>query len=111
MIAAERTPPTGSFSPKLISFDVFGTLINVRDGSYAAFQSILDDISGCNIDVRSFWEYWEHRNIAHYWEPYRRYRDICDLSLAETFTHFAIKGSSQLIERYFDAFPGLALFP
>lgn len=29
--------------PKLMSFDVFGTLISVRDSSYAAFEHILED--------------------------------------------------------------------
>ena len=101
----------GRLVPKLLSFDVFGTLIDVRAGSYAAFQSILKDCGAEHIDVKAFWEHWEERNIAHYWEPYRRYRDICELSLAEAFEHFAIKGSPRLIERYFDAFPGLALFP
>ena len=40
------------------------------------------------VDVKAFWEHWEHRNIAHYWEPYRTYREICELSLEETFVHF-----------------------
>jgi 2-haloacid dehalogenase len=111
MIAAERTTPIGSFSPKLISFDVFGTLISVRESSYAAFQSILDDVGGRNVDVRALWEYWEHRNIAHYWEPYRRYRDICALSLTDAFAHFNLHGNPALIERYFDAFSDFALFP
>jgi 2-haloacid dehalogenase len=99
------------FSPKLISFDVFGTLINVRESSYAAFQSILDDVDGRDVDVRSFWEYWEHRNIAHYWEPYRRYRDICALSLEETFGHFGLNGTPALVGRYFDAFSDFTLYP
>jgi hypothetical protein len=30
--------------PKLISFDVFGTLISVRESSYGAFERILDDV-------------------------------------------------------------------
>jgi 2-haloacid dehalogenase len=111
MIAAERTTPIGSFSPKLISFDVFGTLISVRGSSYAAFQSTLDDVGGRNVDVRAFWEYWEHRNIAHYWQPYRRYRDICALSLMDAFAHFNLHGNPALIERYFDAFSDFALFP
>jgi 2-haloacid dehalogenase len=111
MIAAGRTAPVQSFSPKLISFDVFGTLISVRESSYAAFQSILDEVGGRNIDVEAFWEFWEHRNIAHYWEPYRRYRDICTLSLADAFTHFGLRGEPVLIERYFEAFPDFALFP
>jgi hypothetical protein len=46
MITDEHAATSGSFSPKLISFDVFGTLISVREGSYAAFQSILDDVGG-----------------------------------------------------------------
>ena len=52
--------------PELLSFDVFGTLVRVREGSYAAFRSILEDCGCPHIDVRAFWEYWEERNIAHY---------------------------------------------
>ena len=96
---------------KLLSFDVFGTLISVRDGSYDAFRSILADAGGAGVDVKAFWEHWEHRNIAHYWDPYRRYRDICELSLAETFAHFGLSGSPKLIERYFEAFQGFELYP
>ena len=107
------TPRTlhGRLAPQLISFDVFGTLIDVRSGSYAAFQSILADCGATAIDVKAFWEHWEERNIAHYWEPYRRYRDICELSLAETLQHFGIEGSARLIERYFAAFADFTLFP
>lgn len=97
--------------PKLMSFDVFGTLIDVRAGSYAAFQTILADAGAPHVDVKAFWEHWEERNIAHYWEPYRSYRDICELSLDETLAHFNAHASPRLIERYFDAFPGFALFP
>lgn len=101
----------GLLVPKLMSFDVFGTLIDVRGGSYAAFQSILADAGATHIDVKAFWEHWEERNIAHYWEPYRRYRDICELSLSETLDHFSVRASPKLIQRYFDAFPGFTLFP
>src|SRR5262245_17842011 len=99
------TSPPGSanalkLAPKLISFDVFGTLISVRDGSYAAFRSILNDTSARGLDVRAFWEYWEHRNITHYWEPYRSYREVCTTSLAETFEHYGLQGDPRLIERY-----------
>ena len=97
--------------PKLMSFDVFGTLISVRDSTYDAFASILADSNADHIDVKAFWEHWEERIIAHYWEPYQRYRDICALSLAETFTHFSIKGDARLIARYFEAFPKLVLYP
>jgi 2-haloacid dehalogenase len=96
--------------PKLMSFDVFGTLISVRDSSYGAFERILADAGAAAVDVKAFWEYWEHRNIAHYWEPYRSYREICELSLVEAFAHFGLKGEGRLIERYFDAFPRFFLY-
>jgi 2-haloacid dehalogenase len=97
--------------PKLLSFDVFGTLVNSREGSYGAFASILRDAGGVGVDVKAFWEHWEARNIAHYWEPYRRYRDVCEISLAEAFAHFGLHGEPRLIGRYFDAFPRFALYP
>jgi 2-haloacid dehalogenase len=96
--------------PKLMSFDVFGTLVNVRENSYGAFASILRDVGGSGIDVKAFWEHWETRNIAHYWEPYRRYRDICEISLGETFAHFGLDGDPALITRYFDVFPRFVPF-
>ena len=95
----------------LLSFDVFGTLINVREGSYDAFRSILRDCGRSDIDVRAFWEYWEERNIAHYWEPYRPYKEICALSLREAFAHFDVPGDASAISRYFDAFSQFRLYP
>jgi len=97
--------------PKLMSFDVFGTLISVRDSSYGAFEHILADARASGVDVKAFWEYWEHRNIAHYWEAYRSYREICALSLDEAFRHFGIAGGDgRLIEHYFAAFPRFFLY-
>ena len=100
----------GRLRPKMMSFDVFGTLISVRDSSYGAFEGILADTGAHHLDVKAFWEHWEQRNIAHYWEPYRSYRKICELSLAETFAHFEIPGDCRLIDRYFEAFPRFFLF-
>jgi len=97
--------------PALLSFDVFGTLISVRDGSYPAFESILAEVGGRALDVKAFFEHWEARNIAHYWEPYRRYREICALSLAESFEHYGLHGDEKLIERYFAVFPRFRLYP
>jgi 2-haloacid dehalogenase len=94
----------------MISFDVFGTLISVRDSSYGAFERIAADAGARDLDVKAFWEHWEHRNIAHYWDPYRSYREICELSLAETFEHFGVHGDSRLIEHYFEAFPSFFLY-
>ncbi len=96
--------------PKMMSFDVFGTLISVRDSSYSAFERVLAGAGAHHIDVKTFWEHWEHRNIAHYRDPYRSYREICEISLAETFAHFRIAGDSRLIGHYFDAFPKFFLY-
>ena len=96
--------------PKLISFDVFGTLISVRESSYGAFERILDDAGADRVDVKAFWEHWEHRNIVHYREPYRTYREICALSLQESFAHFGLTGEGRLIERYFESFPRFFLY-
>ncbi len=101
---------TGQLRPQLMSFDVFGTLLDVRAGSYAAFQSILDDSGAGHLDVKLFWEDWEHRNIAQYWQPYRGYRAICRNSLAQSFAHFGVAGDCALIERYFAAFGDFPLF-
>ncbi|MHC2438888.1 HAD family hydrolase [Bradyrhizobium sp. USDA 4451] len=102
--------PPERLKPKLMSFDVFGTLISVRDSSYGAFERILSDAGASHVDVKAFWEHWEHRNIAHYWDSYRSYREICELSLAETFAHFKVVGDCRLIDRYFEAFPRFFLY-
>jgi 2-haloacid dehalogenase len=96
--------------PKLISFDVFGTLISARESSYGAFARILGDVGADRIDVKAFWEYWEDQNIVHYWEPYRTYREICELSLQESFAYFGLTGEGRLIERYFESFPSFFLY-
>ena len=97
---------------KLLSFDVFGTLISVRDSSYGAFEQILSEADAAHVDVKAFWEHWEERNIAHYWEPWRPYKEICRTSLAETFSHFSISGGNPAaIQHYFDAFDRFELYP
>lgn len=65
-----------------------------------------------HVDPGAFWEHWEDRNIAHYREPYRSYKEICRLSLDETFRRFGVAGGDGgLIQRYFDAFPRFTLYP
>lgn len=102
---------SATLDPKLVSFDVFGTLISVRDSSYDAFRSILRDGGRPDVDVKAFWEFWEERNIAHYWEAYRPYKEICELSLAEAYMHFGIHGRTTLIQRYFEAFGNFRCYP
>src|SRR4029078_11962632 len=96
---------------KLLSFDVFGTLISVRQSSHAAFERILRGAGGAHVDVKAFWEAWEERNIEAYWGAYRPYKDICRDSLAATFEAFALKGNAETIAYYFEAFPKFELYP
>ena len=56
---------------KLLSFDVYGTLVNTPPSNAKAFQTILSHAGAANIDPLSFYNLWESRNIAHYLEPYR----------------------------------------
>ena len=103
----------GDFEPqrlKLLSFDVFGTLIRVREGSYAAFARILGSAGAPEVDVKAFWEAWEERNIAAYWGEYRPYKQICRQSLADTFEAFGLKGNPDTITYYFEAFAGFELY-
>ncbi len=94
-----------------LSFDVFGTLIGVRDGSYGAFRRILEEAGAHDVDVRAFWEHWEELNIAAYWKPYRPYKEICRASLAQAFADYGVDGDPAMIRLYFDAFPRFALYP
>jgi 2-haloacid dehalogenase len=96
---------------KLLSFDVFGTLISVREGSYGAFARILQAAAASHLDVKAFWEAWEERNIVGYWGPYRPYKEICRQSLAATFAAFGVKGDPDSIAFYFEAFPSFELYP
>jgi 2-haloacid dehalogenase len=95
----------------LISFDVYGTLVDVRAGSHGAFAAILRAVGAPHIDALEFWEQWEAANIRRYHAPYTPYRDICRASLAETFQHFGVRGDPDLIQHYFDAFPRFRRFP
>ncbi len=108
-------PPTHrrvrTSAPELLSFDVFGTLVDVRQGSRDAFAAILARCGGGHIDPLQFWEHWEHGNMRRYWDPYRPYREICRQSLIASFEHFELKGDPALIELYFDAFAGFPRFP
>src|ERR1700742_3922728 len=100
------------FNPRLLSFDVYGTLINTPPANLRAFQTILADAGRSDLDPEAFYSFWEQRNIVHYSEPYRTYKDICRVSLAEAYGHFGITtGKDDAINRYFDCFPSMRLYP
>jgi 2-haloalkanoic acid dehalogenase type II len=97
--------------PTLLSFDVFGTLVDSRGGSRDAFEAILHAAGGAHVDPMEFQDHWELANIRRYREPYRSYKLICRDSLFETFAHFGVGGDPGLIQLYFDAYPSSARFP
>jgi 2-haloacid dehalogenase len=97
---------------KLLSFDVYGTLVNTPPTNAKAFRIILEEAGAPNIDALAFYQFWESRNIVHYRELYRSYREIGELSLEEAFENFGIAGGrADLIERYFELFPEMQLYP
>jgi len=97
---------------KLLSFDVYGTLVNTPPANAKAFQAILLDAGAANVDALAFYNYWESRNIAHYREPYRSYKAICRTSLEEAFAHFKITDADpSLIEHFFAICNEMQLYP
>src|SRR5580693_9632101 len=53
---------------KLLSFDVYGTLVNTPPTNAKAFRIILEEAGAPNIDALAFYQFWESRNIVHYRE-------------------------------------------
>jgi 2-haloalkanoic acid dehalogenase type II len=103
--------PAG-FAPRMLSFDVYGTLVNTPPANLDAFRAILLDAGRSDLDPKAFYAFWDQRNIAHYYQPYRTYKDICRLSLTEAYEKFGVTaGREAAIERYFDCFSAMELYP
>jgi hypothetical protein len=81
---------------KLLSFDVYGMLVNTPLANAKAFGTIVEETGASHIDPMAVYQFWEARNIIHYREPYRSYKEICRSSLEEAFREFSISGSGQL---------------
>ncbi len=100
------------FDPKMLSFDVYGTLVNTPPANVRAFTSILAESGRTGLDAQAFYSFWEQRNIAHYREPYRSYKDICRLSLSEAYKKFGVTtGREEAIQRFFDCVASMELYP
>ncbi len=108
---SEPKLPNG-FNPRMLSFDVYGTLVNTPPANFRAFESILADTGRTDLDAQAFYGFWEQRNIAHYYEPYRSYKEICRLSLSEAYEKFGVTtGRDGAIQRFFDCFSSMELYP
>src|SRR2546425_5820009 len=66
-----RLPGRSELTPSLLSFDVYGTLVDVRGGSREAFATILRETGASRIDALEFWEHWEAANIRGHWQAPR----------------------------------------
>lgn len=112
MSASTQSKLPEGFTPRMLSFDVYGTLVNTPPANARAFQSILGEAGRTDLDARAFYAFWEQRNIAHYYEPYRSYKEICRLSLSEAFEKFGVAaGREEMIQRYFECFSSMELYP
>jgi 2-haloacid dehalogenase len=101
-----------NFKPHMLSFDVYGTLVNTPPANLEAFRAILVDAGRSDLDPGEFYAFWEERNIAHYYESYRTYKDICRLSLSEAYERFGVAaGREEAIQRYFECFSSMELYP
>jgi hypothetical protein len=97
---------------KLLSFDVYGTLVNTPPANAKAFRAILKDAGATNIDPVAFYDFWESRNIAQYRNPYRSYKAICRTSLEDAFAHYKVAGADpSLIEHFFAVCREMQLYP
>ena len=70
---------------KLLSFDVYGTLVNTPPVNDKVFRAILDAANSPHVDAQAFYQFWEQRNISNYLKPYVSYKEICRSSLIEAF--------------------------
>jgi 2-haloacid dehalogenase len=105
-----KLPP--GVRPRMLSFDVYGTLVNTPPANLTAFQSILAEAHRSDLDPTAFYTFWEQRNIVHYCEPYRTYKDICRLSLMEAYEQFGVTtGKEDAINQFFDCFSSMQLYP
>jgi 2-haloacid dehalogenase len=105
-------PAFGTNMYKLLSFDVYGTLVNTPPINTNVFRCILDAANAPHVEAQAFYQFWEQRNISHYFKPYRSYKEICRFSLQEAFEHFGIHGGdADLIGHYFSAFKHMELYP
>jgi 2-haloacid dehalogenase len=101
-----------SVQPKLLSFDVYGTLMDTPSGHWLAKRSIMDDAGGRDLEMKPFWSYWLERNQSRYKTPYIGYKDNCRISLGETLEHFKLPGGKlDLIDRYFESYHLLQPYP
>lgn len=96
----------------MLSFDVYGTLVNTPPANLDAFRAILVDAGRSDLDPTVFYSFWEQRNTAHCYQSYRTYKDICGLSLSEEYERFGVTtGQKEAIQRYFECFSSMELYP
>jgi 2-haloacid dehalogenase len=98
-------------SPRLLTFDFFGTLVETAPAGEAAFARILRWNNASSVSSEAFYKKWLATLQASLLGPYESYRDLSTQALEKVFFEFGIDGRSGDIGTYFDGFPKLKLWP
>lgn len=80
---------------KAVTFDYFGTLVNVEKGASAGMRRVLTELGADDIDHVKTYLRWDELNVQRYRVgPYRKYRDVALEAMAACIAEF----QSELVE-------------
>lgn len=68
---------------KAVTFDYFGTLVDVEQGATIGMARVLEAVGRADCDPRQTYLRWDEQNVQRYRVgPYRRYRDVAADAMA-----------------------------
>lgn len=97
--------------PRVITFDFFGTTLDVRPVELSAFERILRWNRASHVDVAAFHARWLRRCQARFVGPYASYKEICEHALLHTFSEFGVEGRSRDVDHYFECYTKFRPWP
>lgn len=99
---------------KAVTFDYFGTLVDVERGASAGMAQVLAAIGRADSDPREAYLRWDELNVQRYRSgPYRRYRDVAAEAMAACLaplleTPLSSSRSTELTAMFLDALAELS---
>jgi 2-haloacid dehalogenase len=97
--------------PRVITFDFFGTTLNVRPVELAAFERILSWNRASHVNAAAFHGRWLRRCQDSFVGPYLSYKEICEEALLHTFSDFGVRGRSRDVDHYFECYTKFRPWP